>query len=80
MYVLIHIFSDGTSHELSNDLQALKTKFLDLKLSIYEEDCDDPQSIYIAKVELNEPFGFGAYGDFFGGDIIEDFYSEFERE
>jgi hypothetical protein len=71
MLVLIMCHPDGDSYRLSNDLDVLKAKF------DYEKENgrlgDDFTRLVLADVEPDTDFGFGAWGDFYGGDVIEEF-------
>lgn len=68
--VLIMLDSDGSSYRVGNDLAKMKQRFQEVK--------DDGlfDRVVLAEVELDKEIGFGAYGDFYGGDVIEEFNIE----
>lgn len=68
--VLIMLDSDGSSYRVGKDLAKMKQRFQEVK--------DDGlfDRIVLAEVELDTEIGFGAYGDFFGGEVIEEFNNE----
>ena len=65
--ILIMIDSDGSSYRAGNDLAKMKQRFQEVK--------DDGlfDRVVLAEVEFDKEIGFGAYGDFYGGDVIEEF-------
>jgi hypothetical protein len=71
MYILIMCHVDGDRYQLSNKLDVLKARFEKEK----EEGSlgDLYTRLVIADVEPDTDFGFGAWGDFFGGEVILEF-------
>ena len=68
MYILIMCHVDGDRYQLSNKLDVLKARFETEK---EEGSLGDPYNrLVIADVEPDTDFGFGAWGDFFGGEVI----------
>lgn len=64
--ILIMQHEDGDSYRIGKDLDKMKQEFdeavntgffRNIVLALVGEDCD---------------FGFGAYGDFFGGEVLEE--------
>ena len=68
--ILIMCDADGNSYRVGNDLAKMKQRFQEVK--------DDGlfDRVVLAEVELDKEIGFGAYGDFYGGDVIEEFNIE----
>jgi len=62
---------DGDRYQLSNNLDMLKARFEKEK---EEGSLVDPYArIVLADIEPDTDFGFGAWGDFFGGEIIQEY-------
>jgi len=77
MYVLIMCHPDGDRYQLSNKLDVLKARFETEK---EEGSLGDPYSrIVLADIEPDTDFGFGAWGDFFGGEIIQEHEENFDE-
>ena len=71
MYVLIMCHPDGDCYQLSNKLDVLKARFETEK---EESSLGYPYSrIVLADIEPDTDFGFGYWGDFFGGEVILEF-------
>ena len=71
MLILIMCHPDGDSYRLSNNLDVLKAKFDEEKQN--GRLGDDFTRLVIAEIEPDTDFGFGAWGDFYGGEVIEEF-------
>jgi hypothetical protein len=70
LFALIMCSPDGNNHCISNNLESLKTKFAE------EKSSESYSSLTLAKIEMDQDFGFGAWSDFYGGEIIEEWDSE----
>jgi hypothetical protein len=73
MYILIQFSEDGDSMILFNDLDKAKEKFSEARS---EMDSSSIEQISLLKVEVGVEFGSGSWGDFFGGEIIDNYESE----
>ena len=72
MYIVISLAPDGDTYSIHPDLEAAKKAFNEEKESI--EDCEFyDDAVYLASVPEGSKFGWGAQGDFFGGEIIDEF-------
>jgi hypothetical protein len=73
MYIVIKKNPDGDSYKISTDLDKSKKTFME-----ETKECSYPgEFVYLIKIEKDLEFGFGAYGDIFGGEVIIEF--EFEE-
>lgn len=75
MYILIETSPDGDSYEISNNLPKIQEKFEEKK---YEGNTEG--YLYLVEVEEETEFGFGAYGDLFGGNVLMEHNYEEEEE
>jgi hypothetical protein len=57
---------DGDTYRLGNNTTLMKEKFAEASRSEYYD------RVVLAEVDENSTFGFGAQGEFFGGDVILD--------
>lgn len=73
MYILIKFSEDGDSMILLNDLDQAKEKFSEARS---EMDGTGIEQISLLKVEVGVEFGSGSWGDFFGGEIIDNYVAE----
>jgi hypothetical protein len=80
MYILIQFSEDGDSMILFNDLDKAKEKFSEARSemdsSFEDEFSSSIEQISLLKVEVGVEFGSGSWGDFFGGEIIDNYESE----
>ena len=76
MLILIMCHVDGDRYQLSNNLDVLKARFEKEK----EEGSlgDGYSRIVLADIKPDTDFGFGAWGDFFGGEIIQEYEENFD--
>ena len=65
--ILIMQSEDGDSYRIGKDLDKMKQRF--------DEAVDTGffRGVVLALVEENQEFGFGAYGDFFGGEVLDEY-------
>ena len=75
MYILIETSPDGDRYKISNNLPKIQEKFEEEK---YEGNTEG--SLYLVEVEEETEFGFGAYGDLFGGKVLMEHHFEEEEE
>lgn len=66
MLILIMCDPDGDTYRLSNNMALMKEKFAEASRSEYYHH------VVLAEVDTDATFGFGAYGEFFGGEVILD--------
>lgn len=72
MYIVISSSPDGDTYSIHQDLEAAKKAFNKEKESIEDSGFYD-DAVYFASVTEGSKFGWGTHGDFFGGEIIEEF-------
>lgn len=65
--ILIMQSEDGDSYRIGKDLDKMKQRF--------DEAVDTGffRGVVLALVEEHQEFGFGAYGDFFGGEVLDEY-------
>lgn len=65
--ILIMQSEDGDSYRIGKDLDKMKQRF--------DEAVDTGffRGVVLALVEENQEFGFGAYGDLFGGEVLDEY-------
>jgi len=66
MLILIMCDPDGDTYRLSNNMTLMKEKFAEASRSEYYD------RVVLAEVDTDATFGFGAQGEFFGGEVISD--------
>jgi hypothetical protein len=70
MFVLINCSYDGDTYAIFNELKNARVAFKDsCKSKCYHQ-------VVLVQPNPGETFGFGSRGDFFGGDVIEEYMSE----
>ena len=75
MYVVYELNPDGDRITLFNDMCIEEAK------EVFDDACSgDCETVVMAEVTPGETFGFGAMGDFFGGSVIFEHYSDNESE
>ncbi len=74
MLVLIMMDSDVMSFRLSSNFDLMKGKFEEAK------DQELYDRITLAEVEEDAEIGYGAYGEFYGGDVIMEWNIDNEEE
>lgn len=70
MFILIMADPDGDTYQLSSNRTVLENKFKELE----EENLYS--RLILADVEPDIDFGFGSEGEFFGGEVILEWYAE----
>jgi len=66
MYVVIQCNPDGDTYSIHSSLERAQESY---DKSIDYADEESP--LYLAEVKEDTDFGFGAQGDFFGGEILK---------
>jgi hypothetical protein len=70
MFVLINCSYDGDTYAIFNELKNARVAFKDSRKSkCYHQ-------VMLVQPNPGETFGFGSRGDFFGGEVIEEFMEE----
>lgn len=75
MYIVFRLNPDGDSYSIQNDLNAAKAKFEEWK----GQEVGD-NGIVLAEITDTDDFGFGARGDMYGVNVIEDSWNDEESE
>lgn len=65
-YVVITMTEDGDSYNIHTDLDAAKENFRE------ESEKELDAQVYLLKTNPGTEFGFGAYGDVYGAEVIEE--------
>ena len=70
MYILINLNYDGDSYQIFPNIEDAKKSF--------DESIDNDyyHAVFLVKAEPGVEFGFGARGEIYGADVIEEFYDE----
>lgn len=68
--ILVMGSEDGDSYHVGKDLDKMKERFNEAV------DTGFFRSVVLALVEEDQDFGFGAYGDFFGGEVLEEYNND----
>ena len=66
MYIVIQCNPDGDTYSIHSSLERAQESY---DKSIDYADEESP--LYLVQVEEDQYFGFGAWGDFFGGEILK---------
>ena len=66
MYIVIQCNPDGDTYSIHSSLERAEASY---DQSIDYADEESP--LYLVQVEEDRDFGFGAQGDFFGGEILK---------
>lgn len=74
--VIIMVEEDGTSFRFGSNLELMNSKFEEAK------DQELYDRVTLVEVEKDSEIGFGVDGDFYGGEVIDDwiFYGEDDEE
>jgi hypothetical protein len=70
MFVLINCSYDGDTYAIFNEIENAMVAFED------SSNCGLFHQVVLVKPNPGETFGFGSRGDFFGGEVIEEFMEE----
>ena len=66
MYIVIMISPDGDNYKILNDEHTAREVF------DAEKETEFYSRVVMAKVTPGKDFGFGSYGDFYGGEVLEE--------
>jgi len=72
MYIVINCASDGDSYNIHHTLEEAQKDFNTQKSDIEDAEFYE-DALYLASVVPGTKFGWGAHGDFFGGELIAEF-------
>ncbi len=72
IYMIIDANPDGDSYEIHTDLKEAHKAFKEKKKSKSDIILGEG-TLYLIHVENPKDFGFGGYGDVYGGEVIEEF-------
>ena len=67
MFIVIHASTDGDRYSIHATEEAARKVYEDFKEGVYGED----DTVILAKINNPTDFGFGAYGDMYGADVLE---------
>jgi len=73
MYVVIRSNPDGDSYYMSSSLDNARTSFERERKIVEESIIDSEESVALLSVKEDEDFGRGAWGDWYGCEVIEEF-------
>lgn len=77
MYVVIRSNPDGDSYHMSSSLENARVAFTKECKIVDESIIDSDECVALLKVNEDVDFGRGSYGDWYGCEIIEEFYPGF---
>jgi len=66
MFIVIHASTDGDRYSIHATEEAARKVYEDFK-----EDLSMDDTVVLAKINNPTDFGFGAYGDMYGADVLE---------
>ena len=78
MYIVIRSNPDGDSYYMSSSLDNARTSFERERKIVEESIIDSEESVALLSVKEDEDFGRGAWGDWYGCEVVEEFYAESE--
>jgi len=73
MYVVIRSNPDGDSYYLTPSLDNARASFEKERKIVKESIIDTQESVALLSVKEDEDFGRGAWGDWYGCEVIEEF-------
>lgn len=80
MYVVIRSNPDGDSYHMSSSLDNARVAFSNECKIIDESIIDSDECVSLLKVDEDVDFGRGSYGDWYGCEVIEEFYTDSEND
>jgi hypothetical protein len=78
MYIVIRSNPDGDSYHMSSSLDNARTSFERERKIVEESIIDSEESVALLSVKEDEDFGRGAWGDWYGCEVVDEFYAESE--
>lgn len=74
MFIVINASSDGDSYSIHATEEAARQAFDE-----FNENASADDTVYLAKIDNPKYFGFGARGDMFGAEVLEDSSAQMEE-
>lgn len=73
MYIVVRSNPDGDSYYLTSSLDNARTSFERERKIVKESIIDSEESVALLSVKEDEDFGRGAWGTWYGCEVIEEF-------
>jgi hypothetical protein len=78
MYIVIRSNPDGDSYHMSSSLDNARVAFSNECKLVNESIIDSEERVALLRVDEDVNFGSGAWGDWYGCEVVEEFYAESE--
>ena len=78
MYIVIRSNPDGDSYHMSSSLDNARIAFARECTFVNESIIDSEERVALLRVDEDVNFGSGAWGDWYGCEVVDEFYAESE--
>jgi hypothetical protein len=78
MYIVIRSNPDGDSYHMSSSLDNARVAFARECTFVNESIIDSEEGVALLRAVEDMNFGSGAWGDWYGCEVVEEFYAESE--
>lgn len=80
MYVVVRSNPDGDSYHMSSSLENARIAFARECTFVNESIIDSDEAVFLVSVKEDEDFGRGGYGDWYGCEVVDEFYPESDTD